>query len=137
MRIKGQEKSKDWSGTKKMTGNISEIRMFRIDMNEALDMFIAEINWRYEKLMEVANDFGLGIVWRVFRKFDWNGIEESSHGFGERDINGTEFIDEISDFQHAVLAIIPDRLESASVLELLQLIQDFSLKASYPNIDIA
>ncbi|KAL4089249.1 hypothetical protein QTP88_024307 [Uroleucon formosanum] len=54
----------------------------------------------------------------------------------EKDINGAEFIDEISDFQHVVKSIIPDHIESATVLELLQLIQDYNLKESYPNIEI-
>ncbi|KAL4120397.1 hypothetical protein QTP88_013097 [Uroleucon formosanum] len=54
----------------------------------------------------------------------------------EKDINCAEFIDEITDFQHVVKSIIPDHIKSATVIELLQLIQDYNLKESYPNIEI-
>ena len=54
----------------------------------------------------------------------------------EKDINGGEFTDEIFDFKHAMLSIIPDCMKSSTSIKLLQLIEDNNLKESYPNVDI-
>lgn len=46
-------------------------------------------------------------------------------------------VDEIIDFRHAVMSIFSDHIGSATVLELLQLIHDYRLRESYPNVKIA
>jgi len=38
--------------------HISEIQQFRININNAVDVFINQLSWRCEKVMEVADDFG-------------------------------------------------------------------------------
>lgn len=118
--------------------HISEIQQLRININNAVDVFINQLNWRYEKLIEIADDFGFLSGASLYNK---SNIELKKAAMDlamkyEKDINGAEFIDEISDFQHVVKSIIPDHIKSATVIELLQLIQDYNLKESYPNIEI-
>ncbi|KAF0721289.1 zinc finger MYM-type protein 1-like, partial [Aphis craccivora] len=84
--------------------HISEIQQFRININNAVDVFINQLSWRCEKVMEVADDFG--------------------------------FLSDASLYNMIVKSIIPDHIKSATVIELLQLIQDYNLKESYPNIEI-
>ncbi|KAL4153350.1 hypothetical protein QTP88_001183 [Uroleucon formosanum] len=68
------------------------------------DVFINQLNWRYEKLMEVADDFrflsGASL-------YNMSTIELKKAAMDlamkyEKDINCAEFIDEITDFQHVV-----------------------------------
>ncbi|XP_008183658.1 uncharacterized protein LOC103309598 [Acyrthosiphon pisum] len=118
--------------------HISEIQQLRININNAVDVFKNQLNGRYEKLMEVADDFG---VLSGASLYNMSTIEFKKAAMDlamkyEKDINGAEFIDEISDFQHVVKSIIADHIKSATVIELLQLIQDYNLKESYPNIEI-
>ncbi|XP_050063090.1 zinc finger MYM-type protein 1-like [Aphis gossypii] len=117
---------------------ISEIQQLRINMNNAVDVFINQLNWRYRKLMEVSDDFGF-LSGESLYNMSTIELKKAAMDLAmkyEKDINGAEFIDEISDFQHVVKSIIPDYIKSATVIELLQLIQDYNLKESYPNIEI-
>lgn len=118
--------------------NISIIKKLRIDITNAVDVFITQLNWRYEKLMEIADDFGF-LSGESLHSISTTELKKAAMDLAikyEKDINKAEFIDEISDFQHVVLSIIPDRIKSATVLELYQLIQDYNLKESFPNTDI-
>ncbi|KAL4098032.1 hypothetical protein QTP88_022704 [Uroleucon formosanum] len=102
------------------------------------DVFINQLNWRYEKLMEVAYDFGF-LSGASLYNMSTIELKKAAMDLAmkyEKDINCAEFIDEITDFQHVVKSIIPDHIKSATVIELLQLIQDYNLKESYPNIEI-
>lgn len=117
---------------------ISEIQNLRIDINNAVDVFITQLNWRYDNLMEVADDFGF-LSGASLYNTSTTELKKAAMDLAmkyEKDINGPEFIDEISDFQHVVKSIIPDHIKSATVLELFQLIQDYNLKESYPNVEI-
>ncbi|KAL4152760.1 hypothetical protein QTP88_000593 [Uroleucon formosanum] len=118
--------------------HISEIQQLRISINNAVDVFINQLNWRYEKLMEVADDFGF-LSGASLYNMSTIELKKAAMDLAmkyEKDINCAEFIDEITDFQHVVKSIIPDHIKSATVIELLQLIQDYNLKESYPNIEI-
>lgn len=118
---------------------IPDNQKFRIDINEAVDRFIVEIDWRYKKIIDMANDFGF-LSDESLKNMSSTEVKKAAMDLAikyEKDINGAEFIEEISDFKHAALSIIPDRLESTTVIELLQMIQDYGLKASYPNVETA
>ncbi|CAI6356390.1 unnamed protein product [Macrosiphum euphorbiae] len=118
--------------------HISEVQHLRININNAVDVFINQLNWRYEKLMEVADDFGF-LSGASLYNMSTIELKKAAMDLAmkyEKDINGAEFIDEISDFQNVVKSIIPDHIKSATVIELLQLIQDYNLKESYPNVEI-
>ncbi|KAL4085388.1 hypothetical protein QTP88_027247 [Uroleucon formosanum] len=96
------------------------------------------IHISYEKLMEVADDFGF-LSGASLYNMSTIELKKAAMDLAmkyEKNINCAEFIDEITDFQHVVKSIIPDHIKSATVIELLQLIQDYNLKESYPNIEI-
>ncbi|XP_029340951.1 uncharacterized protein LOC103309313 [Acyrthosiphon pisum] len=52
------------------------------------------------------------------------------------DINTAEIVEEIKDFKHAALSILPS-IELVTFLDLLQMIHDYKLKESHPNIEMA
>ena len=117
---------------------ISEIQKLRININNAVDVFITQLNWRYDKLMEVADDIGF-LSGASMYNISTTELKKAAIDLGmkyEKDINGAEFIDEISDFQQVLKSIIPENIKSATVFDLLQLIQDCNLKESYPNVEI-
>ncbi|KAF0740989.1 zinc finger MYM-type protein 1-like [Aphis craccivora] len=137
MRLKKKKRMELYEGQDDRI-HISEIQQLRININNAVDVFINQLNWRYEKLMEVADDFGF-LSGASLYNMSTIELKKAAMDLAmkyEKDINGAEFIDEISDFQHVVKSIIPDHIKSATVIELLQLIQDYNLRESYPNIEI-
>eukprot|EP00102_Acyrthosiphon_pisum_P013187 XP_008182673.1 PREDICTED: uncharacterized protein LOC103309313 [Acyrthosiphon pisum] len=86
--------------------NISAEQNFRITIIDSIDILLTQMTWRYEKIMEISNDF--------------------------------EFlsVEEIKDFKHAALSILPS-IELVTFLDLLQMIHDYKLKESHPNIEMA
>jgi hypothetical protein len=53
-----------------------------------------------------------------------------------KDLDASEFCLEIESFKHQAQMLLPC-VESATPLELCQLIQDYALSGCYPNIEIA
>lgn len=100
--------------------NISEKQGIRTNIIQAVDILTTEMNWRYEKVMEFAGDFGF-LSLHFMSKTELKKTADLAMKY-ERDINAVEFIGEISDFKHAALSILHDHLESATTLALLQLI---------------
>lgn len=119
--------------------NLSEMQKLRINLNNAVDILIAETSWRYEKMMVVSDDFGF-LSGESLQKMTTSELRKAATDLAlkyKKDINVVEFVDEISDFKHVVLSIYSYDVKSATVLDLLQLIRDYNLRESYPNVDIA
>ncbi|XP_022161769.1 uncharacterized protein LOC111027679 [Myzus persicae] len=96
------------------------------------------MTWRYEKIMEISNDFEF-LSGHSLTNMNSHDLQKAAADLGlkyNEDINTAEIVEEIKDFKHAALSILPS-IESVTFLDLLQMIHDYKLKESYLNIEIA
>jgi hypothetical protein len=98
-------------------------QFYKIQINEVFDALIANLNWRYTTLNEIANDSAF-LSGSVIAKKYVSGL------------NGYEFSVEIKNFKYIASSISKD-LTLASPLDILQFLYDYSLIESYPNLSVA
>jgi len=118
--------------------NISAEQNFRITIIDSIDILLTQMTWRYEKIMEISNDFEF-LSSHSLTNMNSHDLQKAAADLGlkyNEDINTAEIVEEIKDFKHAALSILPS-IESVTFLDLLQMIHDYKLKESYPNIEIA
>lgn len=118
--------------------NISAEQNFRITIIDSIDILLTQMTWRYEKIMEISNDFEF-LSGHSLTNMNSHDLQKAAADLGlkyNEDINTAEIVEEIKDFKHAALSILPS-IESVTFLDLLQMIHDYKLKESYPNIEIA
>ncbi|XP_025414185.1 uncharacterized protein LOC112686203 [Sipha flava] len=106
----------------------------RTKKRKRLELYETDDNmtWRYEKIMEISNDFEF-LSGHSLTNMNSHDLQKAAADLG---LKYNEDINTKKDFKHAVLSILPS-IESVTFLNLLQLIHDYKLKESYPNIEIA
>ncbi|CAI6345895.1 unnamed protein product [Macrosiphum euphorbiae] len=86
------------------------------------------MTWRYEKFMEISNDFEF-LFGHSLTNMNTHDLQKADADLGlkyNEDINTAEIVEEIKDFKQADLSILPS-IESATFLDLLQMIHDYNL----------
>ncbi|XP_029340956.1 uncharacterized protein LOC115033097 [Acyrthosiphon pisum] len=118
--------------------NATKMMNFRITIIDSIDILLTQMTWQYEKIMEISNDFEF-LSGHSLTNMNSHDLQKAAADLGlkyNEDINTAEIVEEIKDFKHAALSILPS-IESVTFLDLLQMIHDYKLKESYPNIEIA
>jgi hypothetical protein len=111
---------------------------FRIQLKEIVDVLVADLSRRSEVLQETSLNFEflsgptfISMKSTVFERAAYNSAVKYN-----KDLYASEFCLEIESFRHQAQTLLPC-VESATPLELRQLIQDYGLSGCYPNIEIA
>lgn len=111
---------------------------FKIEMNTVFDTLISGMNWRYEQMQTVCEDFpfmyGSSIAIKSTEELE-KSAKELALKYDE-DLCLHDFVAEIQNFKSISQTIIKNIL-TATPLDILQTMHDFGLVESYPNISIA
>lgn len=101
-------------------------------------MLISELHWRYEKLHEVSSDFDFlsGHKLSTISVFELQKAAVNLALKYESDLNAIAISSEILSFKQHAISIFPN-IKSASILDVLKLIHNYSLTESYPNLEVA
>jgi len=105
---------------------------------EAIDTIIEQLNWRFEKLRKVSEDFeflsGSNIV-----SIDENILSKFCMGLVDKyaaDLNGPEFLSEVLSAKK-LFPPLNENFKQMDHLEILQLVHDFDLTPNYKNMETA
>lgn len=120
------------------SANLNESAKFRVAYLEAIDTIIEQLNWRFEKLRKVSEDFeflsGSNIV-----SMDENILNKFCMGLVDKyaaDLNGPEFLSEVLSAKK-LFPPLNENFKQMDHLEILQLIHNFDLTPNYKNIETA
>ncbi|KAL5236168.1 hypothetical protein ACI65C_003578 [Semiaphis heraclei] len=89
--------------------NISAEQNFRITIIDSIDILLTQMTWRYEKIMEISNDFEF-LSGHSLTHMSSHDLQKAAADLGlkyNEDINTAEIFEEIKDFKHAALSILP------------------------------
>ncbi|XP_046746429.1 uncharacterized protein LOC124411382 [Diprion similis] len=116
----------------------SREKQFKIDYFNVLDTLLSQMQWCFDKMTEVNDDFCF-LTGSALES--WSVIELKKHAMDlgllyAKNIKPTEFVGEVESFKFMVASVFPN-LKKATPLQLLNGIRDFSLTSAYPNIEIA
>ncbi|XP_053949386.1 uncharacterized protein LOC128857663 [Anastrepha ludens] len=118
--------------------NLTKIQKLRTPIFESIDALLSQLTWRYKKFTRISDDFGFLSGDRL-STMEPEDLKKNATDLALKykdDLSTLELCSEIVDFKQTALKTVED-LENASLLDLLQMIYDFELQESYPNIAIA
>ncbi|XP_022177474.1 zinc finger MYM-type protein 1-like [Myzus persicae] len=118
--------------------SINSKREFEREFNAVMDSIIVQMEWRYKKMEEVSSDFEFLSGHFLYHQSD-DIIKKYASDLAikySKDLDGTELVSELLCFKHQASSLFSD-LNSASPLDLINVIHSNSLKDIYPNIEIA
>ncbi|XP_046753090.1 uncharacterized protein LOC124416210 [Diprion similis] len=116
----------------------SREQQFRIDYFNVLDTFLSQMQWRFDKMTEVNDDFCF-LTGSSLESWSVIDLKKNAMDLGllyAKDIEPAEFVSEVESFKFMAASVFPN-LKKATPLQLLNGIRDFSLTSAYPNIEIA
>jgi hypothetical protein len=111
---------------------------FRIHLKEIVDVLVSDLSRRNEVLQETSLNFEF-LSGPAFISMKSTELETVAYNLAvkyNKDLDAFEFYLEVESFKHQAQTLLPC-VESATPLELCQLIQDYALSGRYPNIEIA
>lgn len=117
---------------------LSQQDEFKKDIFEVYDRILTELQDRFENIFEISENFGF-LCGSSLMDNSLDYIQKCAADLSlkyEVDLNSSDFISEIKDFKSQAFSLLPD-LRAAGPLDLLQLITTYSLRAEYPNLEIA
>ncbi|XP_025204578.1 zinc finger MYM-type protein 1-like [Melanaphis sacchari] len=117
---------------------LSQQNEFKKDSFEVYDRILTELSNRFENMSEINENFGF-LYGSSLTDHSMDYIQKCAADLSlkyETDLNSSDFISEIKDFKSQAFSLLPD-LRAATPLALLQLITTYSLRAEYPNVEIA
>ncbi|XP_065671947.1 zinc finger MYM-type protein 1-like [Hydra vulgaris] len=118
--------------------NMTPEHLFKMQIYKIFDTLLSQLDWRYEQLRTVCNDFSFlyGMSLESTSVLD---LKKSAADLAikySKDLNMYQFTCEIQSFKFEASTIIPN-IKTATLLDILQELHDFDLIDSYPNINIA
>jgi hypothetical protein len=108
---------------------------FRIQLKEIVDVLVADLSRRSEVLQETLLNFDF-ISGPAFISMKSTELETAAYNLSvkyNKDLDTSELCLQIESFKHQAQTLLPC-VESATPLELCQLIQDYALSSCYRNI---
>ncbi|XP_060865965.1 zinc finger MYM-type protein 1-like [Metopolophium dirhodum] len=117
---------------------LSQQNEFKKDIFEVYDRILTELSNRFENMSEINENFGF-LYGSSLTDHSMDYIQKCAADLSlkyKTDLNSSDFISEIKDFKSQAFSLLPD-LRAATPLALLQLITTYSLRAEYPNVEIA
>ena len=118
--------------------NLTPRQKFYLQMNQVLDTLLTQIKWRFEKTKEIVCNFSF--LYRDTLKqasvADLKTYAEKLAQKYDKDLNTYDIKCEIESFKYQAPKLHSE-FSSCSPIEILQMLYDFNLIESYPNIHIA
>lgn len=118
--------------------NMTPENLFSMRLFNVLDTILTHINWRFEKMNEVCEDFSFLFGWSL-ESMSIGDLQKSAADLAikySNDLSIVDFTSEIENFKFQAETILPN-IKNATPLEIIQALHDFGLIESYPNINIA
>lgn len=120
------------------SSSLSAEQSFKVQLKNVFDILMVELKWRYESLHQIASDFDF-LSGDSLVKMDTTGLQKAAMALSlkyKSDLNASEISSEIQSFKHQALVLFPN-VSCATSLNLLQLLHEYNLAESYPNLEIA
>ena len=133
-----QAKRLDLDESRDESRHFSAKQAYIMEIYEVLDTLINHLNWRFDALNAINEEFSF-LNGTSIEKMNISELRKCAMDLARKyntDINGQEFCDEIESFKNIYLSISKN-ISVASPLDILQLLYDYSLVESYPNLCIA